>query len=56
MNEDLETIDWAKDTTLEAVILDKLSADYAYEGVIRKEFYAPTGTWIWTPDVRVETE
>lgn len=40
----------ATDTTLEAVVLDKMAADLTYEKCTRKEFYAKDGSmWVWTP-------
>lgn len=41
--------DLAKDTTVEGVVLDKISADLALDGAKKYTHNTPTGTWTWTP-------
>lgn len=45
----MENEDLARDTTLESVVLDKMSADLAYHGVTKKEHFSDSGTWTWEP-------
>jgi hypothetical protein len=44
-------MDLAKDTTLEEVILEKISADLKYGECKKATYSCLSGTFVWTPEV-----